>query len=58
MINIVYKIKGKIQTFTGKLYLFKKKNQTELTDITSEIKNTIDGYKSRLNTGKGKAVIW
>lgn len=28
----------------------------ELTDITSEIKNTIDGYKSRLN--KGKAVIW
>lgn len=55
VINIYQKIKGKIQTLTRELYL--KKNQMKLTDTTSEIKNTKNGYKSRLNTEKKTEVV-
>lgn len=55
VINIYQKIKGKIQTLTRELYL--RKNQMKLTDTTSEIKNTKNGYKSRLNTEKKTEVV-
>ena len=56
VINIFYKIKGKIKSFTRKLSI--KKESNEINRYTSEIKNTGDRYKSSLNTRKGKAIIW